>query len=306
MSSARGDVRGAPRLDEIGPADPRRVWGVLNQAQRNAAYDNNAAVSNSAQLIEERNAVSAALRTAHRARLDVAYGPGERNCWDLFPAENPDAPCLVFVHGGYWQRNSRENFSMMAEGVMAHGWSAALPGYSLAPQVTLTDIVAEIGAALDWLQKEGPTHGIAGPVLLTGWSAGAQLAALALSHPLVVAGIGLSGVYELGPIRDTWLNDALRLTDDEIETLSPLRLAPVMKPFHIAYGSEELPALINDARSLHARRAAAHAPGYLIPLCHNNHFSILDELRRSDGELTRVAVTDHNFILAANNRVPKI
>jgi acetyl esterase/lipase len=306
VSSANADVKEARGLDEIGTADPRRVWAMLNQAQRNAAYDNNAAVSNSAELIEERNAASAALRTARPARLDLAYGRRERNCWDLFPAENPHAPCLVFLHGGYWQRNSRENFSMMAEGVMAHGWSAAIPGYSLAPQATLTDIVAEIDAALDWLQKEGAKHGIAGPVLLTGWSAGAQLAALKLSHPFVVAGIGLSGVYELGPIRDTWLNDALRLTDEEIETLSPLRLAPVMKPFHIAYGTEELPALINDARSLHAHRAAAQAPGYLMPICHRNHFSILDELRRADGELTRRAVTDHNLILAANNRVPKI
>ena len=290
MSSARADVKEARRLDEIGPADPRRVWAMLDQAQRNAAYDNNAAVSNSAKLIEERNAASAAVRTAHPARLDLTYGPRERNCWDLFPAENPRAPCLVFIHGGYWQRNSREHFSMMAEGVMAHGWSAALPGYSLAPQVTVTDIVAEIDAALDWLQKQGPKHGIAGPVLLTGWSAGAQLAALALSHPLVVAGLGLSGVYELGPIRDTWLNEALRLTDEEIETFSPLRLAPVMKPFHIAYGTDELPALINDAKSLHAHRAAAHAPGYLIPVCRKNHFSVLEELRSANGALTHAAV----------------
>lgn len=107
---------------------------MLNPVQRNAAYDNNAAVSNSAKLIEERNAASTAFRAAHPARLGLAYGARERNCWDLFPAENPQAPCLVFIHGGYWQRNSRENFSMMAEGVMAHGWSAALPGYSLAPQ----------------------------------------------------------------------------------------------------------------------------------------------------------------------------
>jgi acetyl esterase/lipase len=266
---------------------------MLNQAQRNAAYDNNAAVGNSAALIQERNAASAAFRAAHPARLDLAYGPRERNSWDLFPAENPDAPCLVFIHGGYWQRNSREDFSMMAEGVTAHGWSAALPGYSLAPQVTLKDIVAEIHAALDWLQRDGRKHGIAGPVLLAGWSAGAQLAALALSHPLVVAGFGLSGVYELGPIRDTGLNDALRLTDEEVETLSPLRLTPVMKVFHIAYGTEELPALVNDARALHAYRAAAHAPGYLIPVCHKNHFSILQELRNAGGELTRAAV---NFI----------
>lgn len=294
MSAAAldSDAQEARWTHEIEPADPRHGWEKLSQAQRNAAYDNNAAVSDSPALIQERNAASADFRAAHPVQLDLAYGPGERNRWDMFPAENPAAPCLVFVHGGYWQRNRREDFSMMAEGVTAHGWSAALPGYSLAPQASLNEIVAEISAALDWLQEHGPAYGIAGPVLLAGWSAGAQLAALALSHPAVTAGLGLSGVYELGPIRETGLNDALRLTEQEIATLSPLRLAPAHKPFHIAYGTEELPALIHDSRNLHARRAAAHAPGYLIPVCRRNHFNILTELRTADGELTRFVVNN--------------
>jgi len=287
---SEADAEQARGVGEIEPADPRRKWVTLNDAQRSAAYDNNAAVSDSSALIQERNAASARFRAAQTAKLGLAYGPLERNRWDLFPAETPSAPCLVFIHGGYWQRNSREDFSMVAEGVLSHGWSAALPGYSLAPQASLKDIVAEIRAALDWLQKEGPNHGVAGPILLSGWSAGAQLAALALPHPAVVAGLGLSGVYELEPLRDTGLNAALRLTDEEIQALSPLRLPPVQKPFHIAYGTEELPALIHDARNLHARRAATHAPGYLIPISHKNHFNILDELRSARGELTRLAL----------------
>ncbi len=150
--------------------------------------------------------------------------------------------------------------------LQAHGWSAALPGYSLAPEVKLGDIVAEIRAALDWLKAEGPKHGIAGPVILSGWSAGGHLTAMALDHPLVVAGFAMSGVYDLEALRDTKLNPPLQLTDGEIAALSPLRLPVVNKPMTIAYGTAELPTLVNDSRNLHAMRAAAHAPGVLLPV----------------------------------------
>jgi arylformamidase len=172
----------------------------------------------------------------------------------------------------------------------AHGWSVALPGYTLAPEASLATIAAELRAALDWLAKNGPGHGIASPVVLSGWSAGGHLAALLLDHPAVAAGLAISGVYELGPLRDTYLNDKLRLTDDEIETLSPLRLPAVPKPLAIAYGSKELPALVNDSRALHARRTAAHAPGALVPVAGADHFTILHELRSRTGLLVREAL----------------
>ena len=271
------------------PADPRRVWAKLDQATRDAAYNNNNAVANSAVLIEERNAAAAIARAARAGALDLPYAEGERTRFDLYPAADKAAPCLVFIHGGYWQRNSREVFAALADGALAGGWSVAMPGYSLAPAVTLTQIVAEIRRALDWLSETGPSYGIAGPLIVSGWSAGAQLAAMALSHPGVTAGLAISGVYDLAPIRETYLNEALRIADDEIATLSPLRLPPVIKPLAVAYGSAELPALIWDSRNLHALRAAAHAPGALIPVAGANHFTILDTLRRKDGILLKAA-----------------
>ena len=271
------------------PADPRRVWAKLDQAARDAAYNNNNAVANSAALIEERNAAAAIARAARANALDIPYAEGERTRFDLYPAAEKAAPCLVFIHGGYWQRNSRDVFAALADGALAAGWSVAMPGYSLAPAVTLTQIAAEISRALDWLSDSGPSYGIAGPIIVSGWSAGAQLTAMALSHTGVTAGLAISGVYDLAPIRDTYLNDALHISDEEIASLSPLRLPPVIKPLAIVYGTAELPALIWDSRNLHAQRAAAHAPGPLIPVAGANHFTILDELRRKDGMLLKAA-----------------
>jgi arylformamidase len=269
--------------------DPRGKWSELSQAERNAAYDNNAAVKNSAALIAERNDASSRLRGTLKSHLDLPYGERPNNKIDLYPAAKPDAPCLVFLHGGYWQRNSRELFAMLVEGVAAHGWSVAVPGYSLAPEVSLTDIVGEIPRALDWLAAHGATHGVAGPVVLSGWSAGAHLVAMALDHPRVHAGLAISGVYDLAPIRDTGLNNALKLTDEEVATLSPLRLPVTQKRLDIAYGSSELPALVNDSIDFHEKRAAAGAPGKLISVEGADHFTILEALRRPDGMLVDAA-----------------
>ena len=271
------------------PFDPRSKWAELTQAERSAAYDNNAAVKNSPALIAERNEASARLRGTLKSHLDLPYGERANNKIDLYPAAKPDAPCLVFVHGGYWQRNSRELFAMLVEGVAAHGWSVAIPGYSLAPEASLTDIVAEIPRSLDWLAAHGASHGVAGPVILSGWSAGAHLVAMALGHPRVHAGLALSGVYDLAPIRDTGLNIALKLTDEEIATLSPLRLPVTQKRLDIAYGSSELPALVCDSIDFHDKRAAAGAPGRLIAVEGADHFTILEALRRPNGILVEAA-----------------
>ncbi|MDX6806238.1 alpha/beta hydrolase [Terrihabitans rhizophilus] len=270
-------------------SSPWDRWASLGQAERDAAYNNNAAVADSPALIEARNAASAIWRNAHPQGLDVAYGHGERTAFDLYPAADPSAPCLVFIHGGYWQKNSRENFAAYAEGLARSGWSVAMPSHTLAPEASLTQIAAEIREALDWLASSGPANGISGPLVLSGWSAGAQLAALHLDHPAVTAGLAISGVYELAPLRDTFLNQALRLTDDEIATLSPLRRPVCLKPMAIAYGCDELPALVHDSLRLHQLREQASAPGALIALPGADHFTVLDQFRTLDGVLVRAA-----------------
>lgn len=270
--------------------DPRDTWATLSQEARDLAYNNNAAVPDCAALNAARVEASRLFRAAHATALDLPYGPKEREAWDLYPAGAADAPCLVFLHGGYWQRNQRQDFACLAAGVLHHGWSCGMPGYSLAPEASLSEIVAEMGLALDWLAQHRAAAGMTGPVILSGWSAGAHLAAMALGHPLVAAGLAISGVFDLGPIRDTFLNAALNLSEAEIETLSPLRLAAIAKPFAIAYGTREVPALIADSRKLHAHRADWHAPGPLLPLAEANHFTILDALRSPDGALTRAAL----------------
>lgn len=264
-------------------------WRDMDPAALDAAYNNRRAVPDAQVLLDDWAGASARLRAARPEGLDKPYGASERERWDLFPAAERGAPCLVFIHGGYWQRNRREDFACFAEGALGAGWSVALVGYTLAPDASVERIAGEIGRALDWLAAEGAAHGVAGPVLLSGWSAGGHLTVLHAGHRSVRAALAISGIFDLEPIRGTTLNEKLALTDDQIARFSPIRLPHPATPLAVAYGTGELPELQRQSRDFHAARSAAGGAGPLLPIEGKNHFDIMEELRRPDGRLLAAA-----------------
>ena len=268
-------------------------WQALSPEERNLAFNNRAHVGAdfATQKIEGWAAASARLRLERPEHLDLRYGAGDRTKWDLYPARDSRAPCCVHIHGGFWQRGSRESFACMTQGILARGWSAALPGYTLAPDASLSQIVSELRNALDWFATNASKHGIDGPLILTGWSAGGHLTACLLDHPAVTAGLAISGVFELAPLRESpHVNDLIRLSAHEVADLSPIRQAASAKVLSIAYGTAELPAMAGTSREFNAYRAMAQCPGDLIPIPAANHFTILDQLLDADSHLVRSVI----------------
>ena len=263
------------------------IWRGMTRAELDRAYNNGAAVPDSAAIVAGWTRQSEAFRAAHPEFLDLAYGPRIRNRLDVFRCGAAGAPLLVFIHGGYWQRNSKEAFACMAQGPLARGFDVALVGYTLAPEVRLTEIVGEIGAAIDWLRREGPAHGVAtGKLVVSGWSAGGHLTAAMMGRPGVDAGLAISGVFDVEPCRLNYLNDALRLDDTEAEAMSPIRHLPSRSgPLVVAVGGRELPELQRQSRDYAAARESAGLPTCLLPLPEHDHFTVLDELMRPDGVL---------------------
>ena len=199
-------------------------WRAMSRHDRDLGLNNAVAVEGSAEMVAGWEQRSAEIRARYPDHIDLRYGPRERNRIDFLKAR-AKAPTLLFIHGGYWQSRAKEVFTIMAEGPMAHGINVALIGYTLAPDATLDEIVAEIHGGIDYLTGQLPALGGDGSgIVVSGWSAGGHLTAACLGHARVSAGLAVSGIFELGPIRDTYLDEKLRLTDSEIETLSPLRL----------------------------------------------------------------------------------
>lgn len=263
----------------------------LPQEVRDAAYDNSAAVKDSALQLASFEARSAALVARVPGELDVRFGAAERLVFDFFPGDRTNAPTLLFVHGGYWQMRHKNTFRFVAEGALKHGLNAALIGYTLAPHATLTTIVNEVCQGIAAVRSHALARNRSADVLLCGWSAGGHLTAMALPCDGVVAGLGISGIYDLEPIRHTYLNRALQLTEEEVQTLSPLKLPVVRKPFITAYGTAELPQLQAQSQLFATHRS--EAAGALLPISGANHFSILNELSAPNGLLLK------NLIAAA-------
>ena len=259
----------------------------MSRAELDAAYNNSAHVADSAAKLADWSERSARLREKHPRLLDLAYGERPRNRIDIFPCGATGAPLFVFVHGGYWQRNAKELFSFLAQGPMAHGFDVALPGYTLAPDASLSEIVAEIRSAIRWLRNEALRHGVGqGRMIVGGWSAGGHLTAMTMAMPEVDAGLPISGIFDIEPCRLNYLNEKLKLTPEEAAAMSPLHHLPSKAaPLCIAYGRAELPELQRQSRTYFDAWSKAGLPGVILPLERQNHYSILEELAEPDGQL---------------------
>jgi acetyl esterase/lipase len=262
-------------------------WRGMSEALRDLGLNNGVAVPDGAQQVAGWEKHSAALRTRYPDNLDLRYGPRERNRIDFLKASD-NGPTLVFIHGGYWQTRAKEAFTVFAEGPMAHEINVALIGYTLAPDATLDQIVAEIHSGLDFLVEKLPSlGGDRGRIVASGWSAGGHLTAMALSHPHVKAGMGISGIYDLEPIRHSYLNVKLRLDQAMSQRNSPVKQASgPLKPLSLVVGRAELPMLRQQTADFAAYRALQGLPVTCEEIAGADHFSIMDQLVSPKGRIT--------------------
>jgi arylformamidase len=262
-------------------------WRAMSQQDRDLGLNNGVAVAGSADIVAGWDKRSADMRSRHSGHLDLRYGPRERNRIDFLKAA-PNAPTLVFIHGGYWQTRAKETFTAMAEGPIAHGINVALIGYTLAPEATLDEIVAEIHAGLDFLAEQLPgLGGDANRIVVSGWSAGGHLTAMALSHRHVKAGMAISGIYDLEPIRHSYLNVKLQLDEVMSRSNSPMmQPGGAMKPLSLVAGTAELPLLRKQTADFAAHRATYGLPVTYEEIPGANHFTIMNELMSPAGRIT--------------------
>jgi len=242
-------------------------------------------------------AASQDYRARAGAQLDVAYGPGERQRYDLFPAAAERAPLVVFIHGGYWQRGDRKDYAFVARELNLAGISVALPSYSLCPTVSVMDIVGELRRCLATLWERARVH-----PLVVGHSAGGHLTAAMLASDwsnragvpadLVRAGYAISGVFELPPLLGTSLNEALRLSPAAAQAASPRFWPPPPKQrvFAAAVGGLESEEFLRQSQDLARAWRQAGVTAEDVVVAGTNHFTIVDELVRPKSPMFKSVV----------------
>lgn len=270
------------------------VYLEFDQAALDAQYNCRAMVPEHPRHIEAWARDSEAVRAARPdARLDIAYGAAEREKFDFFPAQ-PGAPLHIFIHGGYWRALDKADFSYPAAAFGAAGIAYAAINYPLAPRASLDGIVASVRQAVAWLVDHAGELGVdpAG-FSLSGHSAGGHLTAMVLADPAlprgaVRAAAPISGLYDLEPIRLSYLNGELGLDAAAARRNSPIHAAPAVRcPVLLAVGGRESPEFQRQQESF-AEAWRGHCAGLETMIADgDDHFTIVRHLGRPDSALFR-------------------
>ncbi|MFN3629105.1 MAG: alpha/beta hydrolase, partial [Casimicrobiaceae bacterium] len=254
-------------------------------------YDNTRAVPDwRTRLLPRWQAESAMLRETCGRALGLGYDPqlgraasGNAAIDVLAPrGEAPRGgwPCLIFIHGGYWQWTHRHDWSFIARPWVESASAVAIIGYRQAPEVTVPEIAQAIEHAVVVLWQEAPALRLdRARFVLSGHSAGGHLAAWCqtvdwpthgLPHEPFCAAVGLSGVYDLEPLVPIPLNAGLRLTRESALASSPVyRQRTTTCPFHAVVGGGELEEFHRQNRL-----PAAHWSGVITDsIGDEDHFS---------------------------------
>ena len=264
-----------------------------------AEYRPGLSVPNAEALMRGYGERSAAARTRLAGRYGIAYGPTRDEKLDIFPADRPDAPVFVFIHGGYWRAFSAGEHSFVALGPVALGITTVVVDYSLCPKVTIDEITRQCRAAVAWtLRHIGDYGGDPARVAVGGHSAGGHLSAMCLEtrwdedyglarDPLAAA-LLVSGIYDIEPLRHSYLQPTIQLDDGIVRRNSPMfGVRPCATPALVTWGADESAEFARQATQYHAAWQGAGNRGELLPLAGANHFTAVEGLADPGSTLSR-------------------
>ena len=229
------------------------------------------------------------------ARIDLAYGEGDREKLDFFSGGNPHGPVIIYIHGGYWQRGDKNMYSFVTEAFIKHGVSVSVLNYNLTPSVRMGQIPPQIRKAVAWNWHHADDLGFSREkVYVMGHSAGGHLTAMmmathwpefdsALPADLVKGGIPISGVFELEPIVHTSLNTGPQMDIEEEVRESPTFIPPVTNaPQLVVAGGGETSEFLrqSDDYANKFRSPERAMERYNVP--EMDHFDELERLAEED------------------------
>ena len=257
--------------------------------------------SYAAEMVPGWRAKSERFRAAHPgARVDLAYGPGERDRFDLFPAPEPTGAFVIYIHGGYWQRGDKSVYSIVAGPLLAAGIDVAFVNYNLCPAVRMSEIVPGVRRGIAHIWREAPALGCRRErFCVMGHSAGGHLTAEMMAtdwttvaddlpRAMIDAGIPSSGVYDFEPVLHCRENEGLRLDAAKARAVSTLYRAPATDaPQLVCWGELETPDWIRQSTDYAARIASPTRKVATCTVPGADHFDVVDVLTDPESEIVR-------------------
>jgi len=289
-----------PLVRKKGPT----VFLDYDQAELDAAYDQRVYAPNSG-VIQQRYATNSELvRARLGAPLRVPYGPSEIQQLDIYPTGRPNAPILVYIHGGAWRGGRSQDHAFAAELFVAAGTHFVVPDFVPVQDAggSLVVMAQQVRRAIAWVHGNAATFGgDSGRLYLAGHSSGAHLASVALitdwpaefhlPNDPIKGAILVSGMYDLKGPRLSYRSSYVKFDDATEEALSPQRhIDRLHMPLIVAHGTLETPEFQRQSREFAAALKAAGRPVQVIRGENYNHFELIETLANPYGLLGRAAL----------------
>ena len=276
----------------------RPVFLDYDQAALDDAYDQSVHASNMALILRRYASSSDAARARIGEPRRCRYGPTPVETLDAYLSAAPNAPFLIFLHGGAWRAGTARNYAFAAEPFLDAGIHFVIPDF-----VPVQDANGDLGVMVDQVRRavawvHGHASDLGGDsrrIFIAGHSSGAHLAGMcfltdwpSLGVPLecIRGGLCSSGIYDLRPIRLSARNGYIRLEDASEHVFSVARhAARVRVPLLVSYGTEESPEFVRQAKEFVGAVQAAGGEASLVVGPNYNHFEMLETLGNPHGTL---------------------
>lgn len=255
----------------------------LNLRQRHPDYQS---------FLDINESESTRVRNDYNNILNQPYGAAPLQTLDIFPSKVSNSPILIFIHGGYWRALDKKSYSFIAEPFVQNNFTVCIINYRLIPSVNMELLLKDVQMAIDWIQKEVTQYnGDPNALVLSGHSAGGHLALMSyLMNDYLQSSIkaicSLSGIFDLAPIKNSYLNEVLQLTADDVSKFSASNkdFSLLKCPTLLSVGLNETDFFIDESKHLyevHQSKASLEYYGYP----HLNHYQIVHKLGQKNNPL---------------------
>jgi arylformamidase len=295
----------AQRCPPTPPARTRgpNVWMNLDQHELDEAYDQSVYSFNQRHVLERRSERSKLVLGVIGKPDRVAYGPAEIERVDIYRTKRPNAPVMIFLHGGAWRRGSSVQEAYLAEPFVMAGAHHINVEFNNVDETKgdLLPMVDQCRRAVAWVYKNARSFG-GDPdrLYLSGFSSGGHLGGCMLitdwskfgvPRDVLKGAVLGSGMYDLKPVRLSKRSNYVKFTDEMEQQLSAMRhLDKIHTPVVLATGTLETPEFQRQSRDFAAALKAAGKPVELIVGRAHNHFEMGESLGNPYGIMGRAAM----------------
>ena len=273
------------------------VYGKYDQQSLDLEYDMRIRCPHFAETFAKLEADCARVVERLECRLDVPFGESALERLDIWPGGG-DSPILLFIHGGYWRAFDKSMFRFVAERFVEAGACVVLNNYDLCPHVTMDTITEQNRKALAWIWRNAAEiGGDPGRIHVAGHSAGGHLTAMLLATDWAGYGLppapirnacALSGLFDLEPLRRSYLNADLGMDEETTRRNSPIHHIPDSAPeLIVAVGGGETDEFRRQSRSFADAWCARGLEGEYLEVLDLDHVNVSAEYQRLESPLTR-------------------